>query len=390
MLSTLDASAGLSLAERDRRWAAIRAAMREEGVDILIATGNTGRYNHNTADARYITNLGGNDIDLHAIVPLEGDVTAIARADRDWVTDIREHHRSEADGIIERLQELGANGKRIGVAGLEGLIRSADGIVVHGVMKKLQASFPAARLVNATSMMLRVRAAKSDEEIARIQRAVQIAEAAVGALVDNARPGVKDCAVYARMFAAEIENGGEIPVMLAWHAGKAGEQYRRLTQASATRVIESGDIIYTQIEGKWQGYLAQLDQTVTIGKVPDLMREMADAQIEAFNAAVAAMKPGATFAEVYEACANSAKGRRYAAKLILHGRGLGEDWPLLTTNRDPVLLATPLQENYVVDVKPGIELDGKDMWGRFGDSVRVTRTGAERLGTRPQGFINLG
>ncbi|HLY67328.1 MAG TPA: hypothetical protein VKU60_17455, partial [Chloroflexota bacterium] len=67
----------------------------------------------------------------------------------------------------------------------------------------------------------------------------------------------------------------------------------------------------------------------------------------------------------------------------------GEDWPLITSHLSEDLARTELQENFVFDVKPAVELDGKDMWGRFGDTVRVTRTGAERLGTRRAALVNL-
>jgi Xaa-Pro aminopeptidase len=384
----VDAPLTFSIAERDRRWAAIREEMRKEGIDILVASGNTGRYNHNTADARYIAQLGGPDIDPHAILPLEGAVTVIARGPAAWVEDVREYARSEVDGIVHRLRELGADHKRIGITGLAGMIRSPDGVVTHGVVRKIQAAFPQAEIVNATPLMYRVRSVKSEEEIVFIRKAVRIAEAAVRAFPEGARAGVRDCVVYARMVAAEIEEGGELPIMLAWHASKAGTPYRRLTQATPTRILDEGDIVYCQIEGKWQGYLSQMDQAFTVGTVPQLVRDMAQAQIEAFSATLPAMKAGNTLGDMYAACAASAKGKPYEANLIVHGRGLGEDWPLLV-RPDPDLLRQELKENLVVDVKPGIIRDGQDLWGRFGDSVRVTRTGGERLGTRAPELISI-
>src|SRR3954447_25239556 len=94
-----------TVAERDRRWRALREEMRNDGIDVLLATGNTGRYGHHTADARYITAYGGNDLDPHAILPLDGEVTLIARGPCEWVSDIREYARHEIDGIVDRLAE---------------------------------------------------------------------------------------------------------------------------------------------------------------------------------------------------------------------------------------------------------------------------------------------
>jgi Xaa-Pro aminopeptidase len=390
MTTEQDAPLNFSLAERDRRWQAIRALMAERGLDVLVATGNTASYNHHSADARYITQIGGPEVEVHAILPLNGAVTAITRGKSAWIDDARPFHRREADGIVERLKELGADGKRIGVSGLKGLIRSPYGIVNFTVMEKLRENFPRATFVSATDLMQEVRSIKSEEEIVFIKKAEAIAEAACAALVQAAKSGMKDCAVYARMVGAEIEAGGELPFMLAWFAGEAGKPYKRYTQASPDRVIADGDLIYCQIEGRWRGYCAQIDQSITIGKVPAEMKPMYEAHVEAFNATLSAMKPGATYGDLFRACAATSTGKKYEAKLMLHGRGLGEDWPLAGPRSKPELLERELRENNVFDVKPGIEIDGRDLWGRFGDSVVVTASGAKRLGARSPDYINLG
>jgi hypothetical protein len=45
--------------------------------------------------------------------------------------------------------------------------------------------------------------------------------------------------------------------------------------------------------------------------------------------------------------------------------------------------SVPLQEGCVFVVKPSITWDGKSDVGHVGDSVVITKAGAERLGTRP-------
>lgn len=390
MTTKQDVPLSFSLGERDRRWKAIRDLMARRGIEVLVATGNTANYNHHTADARYITQIGGPEVEIHAIVPIEGAVTAITRGKSAWVDDVRPFHRREADGIVERLKELSADGKRIGVSGLSGLIRSPYGIVNFAVMEKLRESFPRATLVSATDLLHEVRSVKSEEEIAFLKRGVEIAEAACDALVKTARPGVKDCVAYARMVAAEIKEGGELPFMLAWFAGQAGKPYRRFTQASPDRAIADGDLIYCQIEGRWQGYCSQIDQSVTVGKAPAEMKPMYEAHVEAFHATLPAMKPGATYGDLFRACAATSEGKKYEAKLMLHARGLGEDWPLAGPNSKPELLQRELRENNVFVIKPGVEIDGRDLWGRFGDSVVVTPNGGKRLGGRNPDYINLG
>ena len=42
-----------SLAERDRRWAAVRGLMGEKDIDCLVAPNNTGHSMHFEAEARW-------------------------------------------------------------------------------------------------------------------------------------------------------------------------------------------------------------------------------------------------------------------------------------------------------------------------------------------------
>src|SRR5207302_4612222 len=52
-----------SLAERDRRWAAVRAEMAKAGVDVLVGSNNTGHWDHWQSDIRYLTQIGGHCFD---------------------------------------------------------------------------------------------------------------------------------------------------------------------------------------------------------------------------------------------------------------------------------------------------------------------------------------
>ena len=48
-----------SLAERDRRWKAVRAKMREQNIDVIVCPNNTGHSTHFQAEARYLSHVGG-------------------------------------------------------------------------------------------------------------------------------------------------------------------------------------------------------------------------------------------------------------------------------------------------------------------------------------------
>ena len=48
-----------SLAERDRRWRAVRELMRRERLDVIITPQNTGHSMDYQANTRYLTHVGG-------------------------------------------------------------------------------------------------------------------------------------------------------------------------------------------------------------------------------------------------------------------------------------------------------------------------------------------
>jgi len=124
-----------------------------------------------------------------------------------------------------------------------------------------------------------------------------------------------------------------------------------------------------------------------VGRVPEFCRDAWAAGVEAFERTVAAMKPGVTYGELVAACAATPQPAGWAARLVLHGRGLGDDGPLITNPpHNQTVLDRPLAEGNVFVIKPAVNKAGYTETARFGDSVAVTATGARRLGTRGQDF----
>src|SRR5207247_8193133 len=115
-----------SLAERDRRWKAVRERMAKENIDVIVTPQNTGHSMDFQANTRYLTHCGGGgDADIAAVFPLNGEVTAIATSAaprwptvQDWTRDVREARRNYGRVIVERLKELNFERGRIGFTGL--------------------------------------------------------------------------------------------------------------------------------------------------------------------------------------------------------------------------------------------------------------------------------
>ena len=97
MATPMDYLPQLSLAERDRRYREVRARLAERGLDVLLAPANTGRWEQLQADARYLSQIGGNATEPFVCLPREGEPTAFVmnragwwRRAHDWIADVRD------------------------------------------------------------------------------------------------------------------------------------------------------------------------------------------------------------------------------------------------------------------------------------------------------------
>jgi Xaa-Pro dipeptidase len=401
-----------SLAERERRWRRVRELMATEHLDALVALGNTGAWDMLNANTRYLTGIGGNCSIVSAVFPLEGEVTAVVpqspgarhwRTVQDWVTDIREPEGlfSVMDAIVERLVDLPEHARRgrIGIAGLSGVMRRPEGIVVHGELERIRAALPQAELVNATRLLETARFVKSDEEIAMLRESVAIVEDAIDVIAREARPGLPECVVYGRALGTMIERGSDTPTFFSWQAGPREGRSRNHWQPTR-RAIAVGDVITTEIESSVIGYRGQVTQTFVLGQQSPNYEEMMKIHAEALAHCYDALRPGATPTELAAVAARSSRGE-YRCWMIIHGRGLGEDPPILifrseaTGRRGGENPADwQLAENAALLLRLYVYRGDPFSGGSpesvgWGDSVLVTGGGARRLGTKPPGIVAI-
>lgn len=385
-----------SSTEKDRRWTRVRELMREAGLDAVIGFPNQSQWDHFQADVRYLTQIGGNQTEVAVVFPLEGEVTAIVRGAnevawwgvaQDWVTDIRPSNRSWGEPVIERLGELGLREGRIGVSGLAGMARAPEGVIPWGILDKLYRALPQARFENATELLQDARSVKGPEEVEFIRHSCRILEAVVAAVRREARAGVRENQVMAVIWREIIAGGGDYPSMTHWGAG-AGEVPWG-TRIAPHRPLQQGDMINLELEAKTGGYIAQTVQTLRLGKFPEEHKYCFRVSCDLFESLIHFMRPGVTFKGVLDLYQREVGKSNLAPKgMLLHGRGLGEDRPLIagesgigaTHGRH---LDLPLVENNVFILKPGAMPPEAADTIRCGDMVVITKTGAERLGRIP-------
>ena len=388
-----------SIAERDRRWKNVRAKMAERGIDVIVCPNNTGNSTDFQANSRYLSHVGGGgDADIAVVFPLNGDVTAFTTSaaprwptTQDWTTDVREARRRYGQVVVERLKELKVDNARIGIVGYgeDAGTRTPEGTVGFRFWKQIRDAFPKAELIDATKLMSEIRFVKSDEEIAALQKSMDLIEHGIAAELEAARPGVKDWEVWAAAQYAMMRGGSEMPVHCNW---LSGNNPRRTLTRPTHRIMERGDMIINELEASWIGYRSQAVLPVFVQVVDPVHAELIKVQREMFDTLLPALKPGLTVRELSELTA--ATGKKAAptsglaagavSSLTLHGRGAGDDGPIITDHaRDAAQLAVQLQDNMAFIFKPSTTTPDRSHICTWGDTVVVTPQGGRRLGKRP-------
>lgn len=281
-------------AELSRRLARVRAGMQARGLDALLLSAPENVF--------YLTGLDhwGYFAPHHLIVPAEGEMTLVTRA-MERVTiehQVRNArfvgHGDSDTAIAAVIAEMAALppaltlGYEPGSAGLP----HADGAA-------LARALPRARLTDASEMLDRLRWVKSPEEQALMRQAGQVTQAAMAAARTALRPGVPEAEVAAACLAAMTRAGGHPPGFgpfirpgariaeehTTWGAGRYG----------------AGDRVLLELAGCVSRYHAPMGRLVHLGALSDADAEMAAIAGTAFDAVVAALRPGLRAREAYAA-----------------------------------------------------------------------------------------
>src|SRR5581483_2714448 len=338
-----------SIAERDRRWKAVRALMARDGIDVIIAPPNNGNSTDWQADARYLSHCGGGaDASIGCVFPIDDEPTVVATSAirwgprvQNWVSDVRDVNRHYGRAMAERLRELKADGKRIGICGLAGGTRTPEGTILHGTYEAIAKAVPNSEIVNATDLLQEVRCVKSQEEIDVLQDSVDLVERAVEAEVEwAAKPGVRDYEVWAAAMYAMFSRGSELSVHFNWIADNPPT--RTLTRPQR-KILQDGDVIVNELESSIIGYRAQQVRPVAVRTCDPLYIDLMEFHGELYARLLEFMKPGETLEHVMQyttdvaksLCPSSGPLAGGGARFACHGRGLGDDVPL-ATNQEAV------------------------------------------------------
>jgi Xaa-Pro aminopeptidase len=182
--------------------------------------------------------------------------------------------------LVQGLKDAGA--RRIGVLSPQSL--------PYGMMAALHAQF---EVIDASDPMDRIKAIKSDEEIALIHQTAALQDAVFAEVCDFIAPGKTDRDVAAHAEAVGRRLGSDQGIVLGMSAPQ-GQPSRFMGRHFQTRTLEAGDHMSVLIEINGPGgiYL-EIARTMVLGKAQDHLLEAFENVRAAQDYTLSLMKPGA-------------------------------------------------------------------------------------------------
>jgi Xaa-Pro dipeptidase len=189
--------------------------------------------------------------------------------------------------------DLGLAGKRLGVE-----YESYGLVAANG--RRLDAAFAGfADLVDASTLVTRLRAVKSEEELEHVRRAGALSDKADEAALALIRAGADEGEILAAQHAAIFRAGGDYPGN-EFIIG-SGRDALLCRYKSGRRVLDARDQITLEFAGAYRRYHAAIMRTVVIGDPRPAHLAYHRAAREALLACEAEFVPGRTAGDVFTA-----------------------------------------------------------------------------------------
>jgi len=329
----------LSLTERNRRWDRVRKKMLMAGLDAFVFLGNDIYWGMGMANLRYMLQVDA-QLGADALFPLAGAPvvwqgiphtnrpTSAYLSLQEWIDDFRT--RGGMPVIAEEIRARDLDRSRLGLIGFSSTLQPST--LLHGQVTALKKLLPQAEFIDADWIIEEVRLIKSEEEIDVLRKASAIARKVIDAMIETARPGVPEAAVFAEMIRTQLANGAEPNIFNLFASGPVEHGSKELWHllhgceqplAPTMRPLARGDIIIAEWHTKYGGYRCHTEFTVYLGRqAPKELLHIWDVSVECLEASKNALAVGRTINEAIEMIRRPAKRAGLDwVELGFHGMG---------------------------------------------------------------------
>jgi Xaa-Pro dipeptidase len=254
-------------------------------------------------------------------------------------------------------------------------------------LRYMEGAYPEASFERAEPLIAKMRMTKDAGEVAAMQRATEIAEAALAATIKHVKIGMTEKEMASYLIQQLYANGSdpELPFMPIVATGPNSANPH--ATVSDTK-IQKGDLLLFDWGASYQGYLSDLTRTFAIGEVSEEFKRIYNVVKLANEVGCGTAKPGLPCSAVDDATRevidDSGFGQYFTHRT---GHGLG-----MEPHEEPYMRAgnsLKLEEGMSFTVEPGIYLDGRG-GVRIEDNVVVTKDGAKVLSSFPRELQIIG
>ena len=287
---------------------------------------------------------------------------SLAKAES-WVSDIRLYTEFKDDPVGVLASVLEAEGLGTARVGLD-----LDYLPASSY-DRLRAQLPGLRLENTTEAVAAIRAIKSPDEIALLERTGKDTHRAVLDALAESRLGDTEGVIANRIVHKLIDDGanGLQHVHLA-----SGERSPHIHNHPGGDVPREGEILRLDVGGIYGAYCSDLARTYSTGKPTATQRDTYRKLIEVQAATIAAMKPGIPAEDIFFLCKAEFEKRGLPCTLPHIGHSFG-----IEAHEAPMIRPgdrTPLTPGMIINVEP-MTVDAEGSCYHTEDHVLITETG---------------
>jgi len=383
----------MSWARDDAKLERVRALMEEEGLDALVVRAPD--------NVLYLTNFWGMKGYDACVFPREGEPVLICLeasaedAERTaWTKDVsfvRGYHESDPRPPLARTLDAAVETARsYGRVGLELSLgtQAADRMVGEPTTftKAWFDAFEAA--VDGTPLLNRARMLKTEQEIARMRIANEIATQAMHHVRRQLQPGMKESEVAA-LWQGFVHGQGTarddvelaLPFTLIW----AGKGIKTFTATSDLPVVEGEPVLF-EIWVCADGYWADHTKNLVVSQLRDDYAELLARLMAVYESAIDFVRPGASMAELDRLVRDGLAKAGYPGQPshpICHGVGARAHEPPYPHQA----AGGVFEKGMVLAIEPGVYWEGGGGL-RVEDNFLVTADGLEKLSAFPDGVVS--
>ncbi len=297
--------------EYARRFAALRAKMREHELDVVVVPGGPSHWSFGGGMMWLTGHWEWHALCCYVVVPLEGEPTlvysmggthaeAVRRETAAALADVRGSRGGQyAEVMADRIVELGLERGRIGLLEIDP--RHKDYMPVNQY-NTLRRRLPDAELVFTTGFIHELLSVHSQEELDCVRVAGKLCEDAMNAMIARAAPGVTEYQLRAAAGAAIMEGGGDIDFLIIGSTPMADPALVFGSPRPSGRKLAKGDIINMELAAGYRGYSAQIGSPICLGPPTDMVKKFwEDITLPTFAKMAVEIRPGNPVATIQEA-----------------------------------------------------------------------------------------